>query len=130
MVRRNGRHMVVKAPIPEDRPLSSAERRLVQWLLEHGTSEAAGFLPQLSQARVTSQCPCGCASVDFAIGGVIAPAEAGMRILSDFGWQAADGSRFGVFVFACAGQLSGLEVWSVDGQGATPTLPEIKELVP
>lgn len=118
------------APIPEDRPLTAHEEALVRWLLEHGNPDAAVFLPQLAQARVVSQCPCGCASIDFAIGGVVPPAGAGMNVLSDYMWQADDGTHCGVFVFACGGLLSGLEVWSADGLEAVSSLPAIERLRP
>jgi hypothetical protein len=121
--------MAVAVRIPEDRPLTTAEERLIRWLLEHGLPEAAGFIPQLVKARVVSRCPCGCASINLAIGGTVPPTGAGMQILGDFGWQATDGARFGVFVFACAGQLTGLEVWSVDGLTAPSSLPAVGELV-
>ena len=48
------------------------------------------------------------------------PAESGMHILADYQWQAANGAHFGVFVFARAGLLAGLEVWSVDGLAGWP----------
>jgi hypothetical protein len=35
--------------IPEERPLSEAERTLVRWMLEHGESHAPEFLAQLSR---------------------------------------------------------------------------------
>jgi hypothetical protein len=118
------------APIPEDRPLTALEGVLVQWLLEHGNPDAASYLPQLAQARVVSRCPCGCASIDFAIGGAVAPAGARMLVLSDYVWQADDGAHCGVFVFACGGQLAGLEVWTADGAGPVSTLPEVERLHP
>src|SRR5258708_32401285 len=71
-------------PIPEDRPLTAQEAGLGRWLLEHGNPDAAGFLPQLADARVVSRCPCGCASIDFAIGGVVPAAGSGMHVLADY----------------------------------------------
>jgi hypothetical protein len=67
--------------IPEDRVLSGDERSLVRWMLEHGESHALPFLPQLEEARVAARCPCGCASIDFAIGTKRAPNSGGMDIL-------------------------------------------------
>jgi hypothetical protein len=117
-------------PIPEDRPLTAQEAALVRWLLEHGNPDAAGFIPQLADAWVVSRCPCGCASIDFAIGGMVPPAGAGMHVLSDYLWQAADGAQCGVFLFACGGQLAGMEVWSVDGMQTVGSLPAIEQLRP
>ena len=117
-------------PIPEDRPLTTAEESLVRWLLEHGTRQVTAYLPQLGQARVMSRCYCGCASINFAIGGVIPAAGEAIDILADYEWQADDGPLFGVFVFARVGLLAGLEVWSVDGLAPAVSLPEIRQLRP
>jgi hypothetical protein len=57
-----------------NRKLTFAEEQLVRWMLEHGNSDAQPFLPQLEKAYVTpDRCPCGCASIDFAIEGLPAP---------------------------------------------------------
>ena len=117
-------------PIPEDRPLSSEECRLVKWLLEHGNPDAIGFLHQLEKARVVSRCPCGCPSVDFAIDGRTPAAGVGMNVLSDYYWEDSAGHAFGVFAYACGELLSGLEVWSADGLGENCKLPLIEELKP
>ena len=114
----------------QDRPLTEHERSLVRWLLEHGNPDAAEFLPQLADAWVVSRCGCGCASIDFAIGGVLPADDAGMHILSDYGWQTDDGTYCGGFVFARGGQLAGLEVWSVDGLSSAGSLPRIDQLHP
>ena len=114
----------------EDRPLSAQEVALTRWLLEHGESGAARFLEQLPQARVVSHCPCGCASVDFAIGGQRAPAGTGMEILADYEWRGPAGELFGVFAFAQGDLLGGIEVWSIDGEATPTTLPNPAELKP
>jgi hypothetical protein len=115
---------------PENRPLTTDEAALVRWLLEHGNPDAAAFLPQLAGARVVSRCPCGCASINFAIGGTAAPVGTGTHVLSDYVWQAPDGSHCGVFAFACGGQLAGLEVWTADGVGPVSSLPSVEHLRP
>lgn len=122
--------MTTATSIPEDRPLTAREETLVGWLLKHGDPTAAAFIPQLSEARVVSRCYCGCGSIDFAINAVVPPVDVRIHILSDYQWQEADESRFGVFVFARGDQLAGLEVWSVDGQSAASSLPEIEQLRP
>lgn len=122
--------MANPAPIPDDRPLTAEEAALVRWLLEHGTASAARFLPQLAEARVVSRCYCGCASVDFAIPGVVPPPGDGIGILSDFEYRTAEGHPCGVFVFERAGLLAGLEVWSMDGLCTPSTLPAIEQLQP
>jgi hypothetical protein len=122
--------MTATTPIPENRPLTDAEATLVRWLLEHGNPDAAEFLPQLSKVWVAARCPCGCASIHFAIGGVAPPVGAGMQILSDYISDADDDGLCGVFVFACGGLLAGIEVWSVDGRTASASLPAIEQLRP
>ena len=112
----------------EDRPLTTAEARLVQWLLERGTVKARCFIPQLAQARVVSRCGCGCASIDFSITGYRGVAQAGMEIPSDYHWRSKGGYLFGVFVFAREGVLAGLELWSIDGQSTASALPDLEQL--
>ena len=119
--------MTNPAPIPDDRPLTAEEAALVRWLLEHGPTSAGEFLPQLAVARVVSGCPCGCASVDFAIAGVVPPPGT-VGILADFEYQTAEGYLCGVFVFERAGLLAGLEVWSVDGLSTPSKLPAVEQL--
>jgi hypothetical protein len=116
--------------IPEDRPLTAAESRLVRWLLMHGIPQAANYLPQLDRAGVVSRCFCGCASIDFAIDGAVPPPGAGMTVLADYEWRAAGGELFGAFVFERTGLLAGLEVWSQDGLGQASELPDIDQLRP
>jgi hypothetical protein len=99
------------APIPDDRPLTIDEYQLTRWMLEHGTPEARTFLPQLEQARVVSRCPCGCASIDFAIGGKDRP-MGNMQILADFLFG-GDNDLSGAFDFAMSGLLAGLEVYGL-----------------
>ena len=116
--------------IPDDRPLTDGEASLVRWLLNHGISRAKKYLPQLDRARVVSRCYCGCASIDFAIGGVVPPPANGISILADFEWKSPGGELFGVFVFERAGLLAGLEVWSQDGVAQASSLPSIDVLRP
>jgi hypothetical protein len=122
--------MIIAAPIPEDRQLTSDEVALVRWLLAHDGPDAAGFLPQLADARVVSRCPCGCASIDFAVGGVAPPSGAGMHVLADFEYRTAEGFLCGVFVFERYGLLAGLEVWSQDGLSTPNSLPSPSQLQP
>jgi hypothetical protein len=122
--------MAELASIPEDRSLTPEEEALVRWLLEHGNSAAAEYLSQISHARVASRCPCGCASIDFAVHGRLPPLPAGTKILADYVWQDAAGRWFGVIVFARGGVLAGLEVWSVDGSAVASTLPDVGALRP
>ncbi len=99
-------------------------------MLEHGQSKhAAEYLPQVEQASVVSRCPCGCVSIDLAIGG-IAPRGGGLDILADFGWSGSGGEVTGAFVFAKGGRLAGLDVHSVDGRRTPDWLPDLSALTP
>lgn len=120
-------NMADLAPVPEDRPLSGQETTLVRWMLEHGEPRVATFLAQLSDARVVSQCSCGCASVDFAIAGV-KPPPGNIGVLADFQFRTAEGHLCGAFLFERAGLLAGLEVYSKDGLSVPSTLPAIETL--
>jgi hypothetical protein len=114
-----------KAPVPDSRPLSAQEAKLLSWLLDHGKPSARQYLREVDGLRVVSRCGCGCASIDF----IQAPG-APVEVLSDHQWRDADGHLFGVFTFEKQGKLAGLELWSIDG-GATPaTLPDHSSLVP
>jgi hypothetical protein len=109
-----------------DRELTDHERRLVRWMLEHGTPEAAAFLPQLEHAEVTPwRCPCGCASINFRIRGMPTPPP-GVHPIADFVFGEQD-SLSGIFVFEKDGVLSGLEVYGLAGD-APKLLPEPESL--
>src|SRR4051794_40629861 len=104
-----------------NRKLTEHERHLVRWMLEHGSSGAAAFLPQLELAEVTSwRCPCGCASINFRIQGK-PEAPPGVHPIADFLFG-EDESLCGVFVYEKDGILSGLEVCGYAGD-APKVLP-------
>ena len=111
--------------IAEDRALTSQEAHVIRWLLENGGPAARAHLPELDALRVVSRCPCGCASIDF----VDLP-HVGLKILSDYQWSSADGSLFGIFVFAMDGALAGLEVWAITEGDAPSALPAVGLLRP
>ena len=115
------------ADIPDDRSLTPDESALVCWLLDHDVESAAGFVPQLELARVVSRCPCGCASINFAIAGV-KPPPGNIGVLADFQFRTAEGHLCGAFLFERAGLLAGLEVYSMDGLSVPSTLPAIETL--
>jgi hypothetical protein len=114
--------------IAANRPLTDHERRLARWMLEHGTAEARDFLPQLEQAEATPwQCACGCASINFQIKGH-APAPPGVHVLADFEFGEGE-ALYGVFIYASANILSGLEVCGYTGE-APKSLPTPEQLRP
>lgn len=109
-----------------DRRLSKEEHNLVRWMLEHGKPEAASFLSQLEQALVSSwRCPCGCASLNFAVPGLPKP-QGGLNVLGDFLFG-SQSELSGVFVYEQAGVLSGLEVYGLAGD-APKALPSTASL--
>ena len=111
-----------------NRPLTSAEQRLARWMLEHGTPQAAAFLPQLELAEVTPwKCPCGCASINFQIQGH-PEAPPGVHVLGDYLIGQAE-HMSGAFIFESGGLLSGLEVYGLAGDAPT-VLPSIEDLRP
>ncbi len=115
------------APTRIDRPLSDEERTLTRWILENGTPEGANFLNQLERARVIGHCPCGCATIDFAIDG-LENAPPGVHILGDFIF--GDNTKIaGIFVFSSGGILSGLEVYGFESD-APRVLPNPSDLRP
>ena len=112
-----------------NRELTSEERQLVRWMLEHGEPDAPQFLPQLERAQVLpTRCACGCASIDFSIDGQPKPMPGPLRPIADFVFgSTADLS--GIFVFEQAGVLAGLEVYGLAGD-APKTLPNPDSLRP
>lgn len=116
--------------ILEDRELSTRERELVHWLLEHGTAEAKSLLSQLPDAHVCSRCGCGCASIDIAVDSAIVPDGSGMKIVSDYQYRDDNGNLVGVFVFTRQGLLAGLEIWPIDETADTSRLPDVCRLIP
>lgn len=114
-------------PIPDERPLTAAEYQLARWMLEHGASEAHGFLPQLELTRVVARCPCGCASIDFEVVGYPLP-TGGLHVLGDF-LYGSESDLNGVFIFERNGVLAGIEVYGLAGD-APKTLPKPEALRP
>ncbi|HLW66997.1 MAG TPA: hypothetical protein VKS79_16910 [Gemmataceae bacterium] len=111
-----------------NRQLTDHERRLVRWMLEHGSPEAAALLPQLELAEVTPwRCPCGCASINFQIRGN-PEAPPGVHPIADYLFG-EDDMVSGIFLYESKGILSGLEVYGLAGE-APKSLPEPEVLRP
>lgn len=109
-----------------DRELTDNERRLVRWMLEHGGAEAEPFLGQLDEARVRSwHCPCGCASLNFAINGH-PPPTGSTRPIADFLFG-HEHDLSGVFVYEQDGILAGLRIYGLAGE-PSETLPSPETL--
>lgn len=111
-----------------NRQLTDHERRLVRWMLEHGSREASAFLSQLDEAEVTPwRCDCGCASINFQIRGR-PKAPPGVHPIADFVFGEGD-ALSGIFVYEKDGILSGLEVYGL-ASDAPKSLPQPEELRP
>jgi hypothetical protein len=103
-------------PVPENRPLNSEERTLIEWLLANGTPVSAAYLEQLECLHVVSHCGCGCPTVDLAVGDAQASTTGASQILADFGGITPDGIQVGVILHARQGKISELEVYSEEGR--------------
>lgn len=112
-----------------ERELTETESNAVRWLLEHGKGNTRQYLLHADRITVIDVCPCGCASIDFALDGT-RPKPAGMEIISDHYWVDDNNHTGGVFLFAVSGQLAGLEVYSMDGKCDVSKLPDMNRLLP
>ena len=115
------------------RPLSERERHVTRWIIENGDApaeEKETLLGQLAEAKNAGRCPCGCASVDFSIGGVVPSQKDGLRIVGDFISNDRDGGSNGLFVFSCEGLLAGLEIYQLGSEKIPTELPEPENLTP
>jgi hypothetical protein len=112
----------------ETREMTSLERELVRWMLEHGKPEAKTYLDQLASACVTTwKCGCGCVSFKLAIPGRPDP-KPGVHVLADFLIEEHQDGYSGIFVYESAGTLSGVEAHGVPE--APKTLPTPDQLRP
>ena len=100
---------------PEFRSLSLTELRLLEWLLAHGTVEAANYAAQISRASVVSRCTCGCPTLDLALDGKGSPTAGCSMIPAEAGGRSPEGVPVNVVLHACEGGLSELEVIALDG---------------
>ncbi|MGW4519896.1 hypothetical protein [Amycolatopsis sp. NPDC004378] len=90
------------------RPLSPAERAVLDHLLAGEFPGAPRLRAQLPTARVTGTCACGCPTIDFVVDPALPAADLDGRVVVE-----ADAPDGGIIVFAEEGRLSGLEYWSV-----------------
>lgn len=117
------------AQIPDVRPLTEEERLLIRWLVENGDEEPESYLAQLDTLSVKSRCGCGCSSINFTE--PFRPCCINGSVIADYRWNTLEGFANGVFLYQVGGELSGLEVWSIDGQQDPVTyLPGTSELWP
>ena len=112
--------------VPTVRPLNSAERRLIAWLLE--TESNAAYREQLSRAHVVSTCGCGCPSIDLALGDSREKRSGGSTILAEANGRSTEGALVGVMLHEREGELSELEVYCKDGYAGRFSLPKPEDL--
>lgn len=111
-----------------NRPLTIAEAHLVRWMLENGGPGSRVFLGQLERTQVTPwRCPCGCASLQFALEGMPEP-TGGLRPIADFVWGTEEAFS-GIFAYERDSVLAGVEVYGLSGDAPTK-LPAAEMLRP
>lgn len=79
-----------------------------------GRAEAAEYVPQLTNLPVVARCTCGCPTLDLAVGGRRSRTEGALTILADAVGQSHDGVPVNVILHAREGEISELEVFSMD----------------
>lgn len=100
--------------MPEFRALTPAEFALLEWLLAHGTPEAANYAAQLARVSVVARCTCGCPTLDLALDGKDSRTVGISMILAEASGHSPEGVAVQVMLHAREGELSELEVISVD----------------
>jgi hypothetical protein len=104
-----------KFTVPVNRPLTSAERTLLKWLLDNGISEATAYKRQLTDIHVCSTCSCGCPTIDLAMRDKTERTTGPSQILADAEGFSPEGVPVNVILHARENKLSELEVIAVDG---------------
>jgi len=105
--------------VRQRRRASDTEQTLVRWLLQHAATVdvPASWLEAIPSLQVVDSCSCGCPSVDFVLGG-----QSVARVVADAYGTTSNGASVGVLLWVKDGQLSGLEIYSVEG-GENRELP-------
>ena len=116
--------------IPDHRELTAEERRLLEWLLVRGRPEGAEYVPQLMSLAVVARCTCCCPTLDLAVGGRTSRTVGASTILADAVGQSPEGVPVNVILHAREGEISELEVISMDATGVfSMPKPEMLEVV-
>ena len=119
--------MAAKGHIPVvRRPLSQAERTLLEWLLGQGGPDASKYAAQIENLHVLSRCGCGCPTVDFALHS--GRKVGASHIVAEAGGKSPEGISVGVILHAREGELSELEVYSNQGLDLPFALPRPESL--
>jgi hypothetical protein len=119
--------MTKPTAIPDVRPLTTDERRLLEWLLKHGNPQAAAYLKQLPNVSVVARCGCGCPTIDLAVSGRAACLTSPTTILADTGGVSPEGVQVGIIVHGRENLISELEIYSVAGESKF-SLPRVEDI--
>ena len=116
--------------VPEYRDLTSEEKLLLGWLINNGTPAASAYASQLPEVRVVARCTCGCPTLDLALGEKKTRTVGPSTILADVAGRSPEGVPVSVVLHAREGEISELEVISLDETQlfGLPT-PEMLEVV-
>jgi hypothetical protein len=98
-----------------DRPLTLEECSLAEHFLRHaGLPGAAAFIPQLTHARATGQCSCGCPTVDLAVPPDMRVSDPPKNRLIADATGRVDGKMVGAMIFQNDGLLTLLEIYRLE----------------
>lgn len=111
----------------EERPLTTEERTLLEWLIVHGGRSASAYSSQLPLVTVVSRCTCGCPTIDLAVAG--GPTSGPSSVIADAEGTSPEGIPVGVLLHSREGKLSELEVYSISGFKGRVSLPSPADLV-
>jgi hypothetical protein len=116
--------------LPEPRPLSRAEKQVLDLMLSSDFPGAVTLRSQIPSVRVVARCDCGCATVNLEV----APQEpratdVGNGVLPVTGYVGSDihQTKAGIIVFVDDGYLSSLEIYSL-AEPAPPEWPDLAEV--
>jgi hypothetical protein len=106
----------------ESRGLTTDEVRVLRWLLTVGAAitgtdaeQAAAYLPQIDELRVSGRCDCGCPSIDLAlVESTQMPVDDASYTLADVDGRSPEGTAIGLILRAKSGCLSELEAYAHD----------------
>jgi hypothetical protein len=112
---------------PENRPLTTDERILLEWLIANGSPSAMKYAPQIPRVSVVSRCTCGCPTIDLAVDGK--HVDGGSELVADFVGRSPEGIQVGVILHCRGGQISELEVYAMGDVKGVFGLPRPEALV-
>ncbi len=115
--------------IPLDRPLSSQEREIAEWLLNNTSPTSPSFIPQLDHVRVVGCCSCGCPTVDLRVAEGTTPAMPQDNPIGDAIGE-VNGNMVGVMLLQRSGYLTCLEVYDLSDLKHPYPLPDLTSLRP